>query len=120
MAKLLIVDDELDVREFAASFFRRRKIDVITAADGEHALELIEKEKPQLVLLDIKMTGMDGITTLEEIRKKDQDVKVIMVSGKEPTEEDAFKRCSELGALCYIHKPLNLEELEKVVLRELA
>lgn len=120
MAKLLIVDDELDVREFAANFFRRRKLDVVTASSGEAALETIEKENPQLVLLDIKMTGMDGISTLEEIRKKNKTVKVIMVSGKEPNEEDAFKRCQELGALDYVHKPLKLEELERVVLKELS
>ena len=48
MGKLLIVDDELDVREFAANFFRKRKINVLTAASGQEALEKIEQELPQL------------------------------------------------------------------------
>jgi len=119
MPKLLIVDDELDVREFAASFFRRRKIEVFTAQSGEKALELIEKEKPDLVLLDISMAGLDGITTLERIRCKDKQAKVIMVTGKEPQDTCSFDKCKELGALGYIHKPLKLDELEKVVLKEL-
>lgn len=119
MPKLLIVDDELDVREFAANFFKRRNIDVVVASSGEKALEMLDKENPNLVLLDIKMTGIDGITTLERIRQKGNQVKVVMVTGQEPQDDGSFNKCKDLGALDYIHKPLKLEELEKVVLREL-
>jgi len=119
MAKLLIVDDEDDVREFAASFFRKRKIDVITASSGEEALTKIENEKPHLVLLDIKMPGIDGLQTLECLRKNDAATKVIMVTGKKPDEDEIFNKCKLLGASNYIHKPLELDELEKVVLKEL-
>ena len=120
MAQLLIVDDEADVREFAANFFRKRKIEVSIAASGEEALEKIEKESPRLVLLDIQMAGMDGIKTLERIREKNKELKVIMVTGKKPEEEESFDKCRQLGALNYIHKPLVLEDLEKIVLKELA
>jgi DNA-binding response OmpR family regulator len=116
MAKLLIVDDEEDVREFAASFFRKRKIEVLTASSGNDALEKIDKEHPQLVLLDIKMEGKDGIETLQCIKEKNKNIQVIMVTGKKPEEEEIFKKCISLGASDYIHKPLELEELEKVVL----
>lgn len=116
MTKLLIVDDEDDVREFAASFFRKRKLDVISASSGEEALAILEKDKPRLILLDIKMDGIDGIETLRRIREKDKNTKVIMVTGKKPEEQDAFEKCRQLGALAYIHKPLELDELEKVVM----
>jgi CheY-like chemotaxis protein len=119
MPKLLIVDDENDVREFAANFFRRRKIIVVTAESGEEALMKIEQEKPDLVLLDIKMSGMDGVATLEAIRKTNQDLKVIMVTGKKPEEDESFNKCQQLGARAYVHKPLELDELERVVLKEL-
>ena len=119
MAKLLIVDDENDVREFAANFFRKRKIDVLTASGGEEALSLIEKHKPHLVLLDIKMAGIDGVETLRRLREKDKDTKVIMVTGKKPEEEESFDKCHQLNALDYIHKPLELDELERVVMKEL-
>lgn len=116
MPKLLIVDDELDVREFVANFFRKRKVEVITAKNGEEALNLFERQKPDLVLLDIKMEGMDGFEVLKQIKQKDFSARVIMLTGKKPEEEEAFKRCKELGALNYIHKPLELDELERVVM----
>jgi DNA-binding response OmpR family regulator len=119
MAKLLIVDDENDVREFAANFFRKRKIDVTTAPSGEEALKLLETMKPDLILMDIKMEGMDGIETLRRLRERDKHVKVIMVTGKKPDEENSHSKCSELGILNYINKPLELDELENVVLKEL-
>jgi two-component system response regulator (stage 0 sporulation protein F) len=120
MARLLIVDDEVDVREFAANFFRKRKIEVTTASSGEEALDLIEKQKPDLVLLDIKMNGMDGIETLGRIKEKNKGVNVIMVTGKKPEKEGAFDKCRQLGALDYIHKPLELDELERIVLNKLS
>lgn len=116
MAKLLIVDDEADVREFAAKFFRKRNIDVEIAAGGEEAVALAEKQKPELVLLDILMEGLDGIETLKRIKELDKNIKVIMVSGRKPEEEGTFEKCKQFGALDYIHKPLELDELEKTVL----
>ncbi len=116
MPKLLIVDDEIDVREFAANFFRKRKMEVTVVSSGEEALSILEEQKPHLILLDIKMTGMDGIETLKRIKEKDRDTKVIMVTGKKPEEEEALNKCQELGALDYIHKPLELDELERVVM----
>jgi DNA-binding response OmpR family regulator len=116
MTKLLIVDDETDVREFAANFFRKRKIDVITAASGEEALRIVEKQKADLVLLDITMGGIDGLETLKRIKALDKNARVIMVTGKKAEDEGACNKCRELGALDYIHKPLELDELEKTVL----
>jgi len=119
MANLLIVDDENDVREFAANFFRRRKINVTTAASGEDALLLLEKMVPDLILLDIKMTGIDGIETLRRIRQKGIASKVIMVTGKKPDEEGSLEKCKEYTVSAYVHKPLELDELESIVVNEL-
>ena len=119
MPKLLIVDDEADVREFAANFFKKRKIDVSTAFCGEEALKKVEQEKPDLVLLDIKMGGMDGIDTLRSLKEKNKDIKVIMVTGRKPEDEESFEKCKALGAMDYIHKPLELDELERVVLKNI-
>jgi DNA-binding response OmpR family regulator len=119
MPRLLIVDDEEDVREFAANFFRRRKIDVITASSGEEALDIVKQQKSDLVLLDIRMSGIDGIETLKCIKELDKNAKVIMITGRRPEEEASFNKCRELGAIDYIHKPLELDELEKMVLKEL-
>jgi len=118
MPKLLIVDDEVDVREFAGNFFKKRKIEVFKAAGGKEALVIIDREKPDLVLLDVRMEEMNGIDVLRTLRKKNNNVKIIMVTGVE--NGDSVKEAHELGILGYIHKPLILEELEKVVMKELS
>ncbi len=119
MAKLLIVDDENDVLEFAANFFRKRKINVAVATSGEDALSKLETDTPDLILLDIQMEGISGIETLERLRRMNNNIKVIMVTGKAPMADGALEKCLSLGALDYIHKPLKLDELERVVLKTL-
>jgi len=117
MAKLLIVDDESDIREFARNFFKKRKIEVFVASGGGQALDLIARERPDLVLLDVKMEEMTGIEVLRQLRKSNSSVKVIMVSGVE--EEETINEAKALGVIGYIHKPFILEELEKIVLAQL-
>ena len=119
MPKLMIVDDEADVREFAANFFRRRKIDTVVAASGEEAIEAVAKEKPDLILLDIKMGGIDGIETLKRLKEKDPSIKAVMVTGRKPEEQESCEQCKNLGVLDYVHKPLELDELEKIVFKHL-
>jgi two-component system response regulator (stage 0 sporulation protein F) len=113
--KLLIVDDESDVREFAANFFRKRKLEVSTASSGEEALKAVESQQPSLVLLDIKMSGMDGIEVLKRIKGLNKRIKVIMITGR--NDEEAKKETAKLGAFGYLHKPLELDELMAVVMR---
>jgi len=117
MAKLLIVDDESDIREFARNFFKKRKIEVFVASGGCQALDLIARESPDLVLLDVKMEEMTGIEVLRQLRKSNPSIKVIMVSGIE--EEETINEAKALGVIGYIHKPFILEELEKIVLSQL-
>lgn len=118
MSKLLIVDDEQDIRDFAQSFFSKRKIECLTAANGREAITLTKNEKPNLILLDIRMEEMNGLDVLQKIREFDNAVKVIMVTGVE--EKEALEKAKSLGAIAYIHKPLILEELEKIVLKEIS
>ncbi len=117
MPKLLIVDDEIDVREFAKSFFSKRGIEVTTAPGGGDAIALVDDLKPDLILLDVHMDGISGIEVLRQLRAKENQVKVIMVTGVE--DEKVIAQANELGVKGYIHKPLVLEELEKVVKEEL-
>lgn len=115
--KLLIVDDEADIREFARRFFAKRNIDVFTASGGREALETIEREMPDLVLLDVRMEGITGVEVLRELRGRHNAVKVIMVSGIE--DETIVEDARKYGVRDFIHKPLVLEELERIVLAEL-
>ena len=117
MSKLLIVDDEEDIREFAKNYFKKRGIDVETASNGKDALAQAESFGPNLILLDITMEEMSGIEVLKKLRENKNDVKVIMVTGIE--NEESVNEANSWGVRGYIHKPLVLEELEKIVLAEL-
>ena len=117
MPKFWIVGDKENVREFANSFFPKRSIDVTTAAGGREALEIIGRERPDLVLLDVRMEEMTGVEVLKELRDKQDDTKVIMVSGV--NDEEVVNEAKSYGVRGFVHKPLVLEELEKIVLAEL-
>ncbi|NLE65683.1 MAG: response regulator [Elusimicrobia bacterium] len=117
MPKLLIVDDEVDVREFSANFFRKRGVDVAVASGGAEALEMIPRERPDLCLLDIRMQGMTGMEVLRELRTRNDATRVVMVSGIE--DEGVVSEAQSLGVVSFIHKPLVLDELEKKVMKEL-
>jgi DNA-binding response OmpR family regulator len=117
MPKILIVDDEADIREFAKRFFTKRHIDVLTASGGVEAIKLIFDQKPDLVLLDIHMEGMSGLEVLRRLRENKNNVKVLMVTGAE--EESVISEANNWDIRGYIHKPLILEELEQIVMKEL-
>lgn len=117
MKKLLVVDDEHDICDFVQNFFQERGYAVVTASSGEDAIALMKEEKPDLVLLDIKMKGMDGIAALKHIRDLDKKVKVVMVTALE--EQERMDEACKLGACEYITKPLVLDHLEQAVEKNL-
>ena len=113
MGNLLVVDDEVEICEFLKSFFEEREFNVRTALSGGDALRILTEEKPQVVLLDVHMPGMDGMRVLKEIKDKYPKVKVIMVTAVET--RDKIEEAMRLGADNYITKPLSLEYLERDV-----
>lgn len=117
LCKILTVDDEMGIDSFFYEFFTARNYEVFNALGGKEAIELVKREKPRIVLLDINMRGMSGIETLRMIKKIDNGITVIMVTGVK--DEDVVKEAREAGADDYITKPLSLEYLEKVVLLKL-
>ena len=109
----MIVDDDADVCQFAKSLFERKGFSVSIAAGGTEALAVFNDQKPRMVLLDVKMPSMDGIALLRELKKRDPDVDVIMISGVADT--DVIEDAKRFGAYHYVTKPLVLEELESIV-----
>jgi DNA-binding response OmpR family regulator len=110
---ILAVDDEAVVRNVLSRYLKGRGYLVTTAEDGAQALDIIKKERPDLVLLDINMPGKDGMETLKELHALHPAVPVIMVTGNED-----FKLALQFvraGAADFIKKPLNLEYLEAAV-----
>jgi two-component system KDP operon response regulator KdpE len=119
--KILVVDDASEVVESVRLGFmlQWREVEVIGAADGQTALDLVERESPDLVLLDIGLPDLDGFKVLEEIRAF-SDVPVVMLTARDDTMDKV--KGLELGADDYITKPFNhLELLARVraVLRRL-
>lgn len=111
--RVLVVDDEQGLRDLLHMTLEAEGYQVMTACDGLEALTLMEKEKFQLVITDIMMPNMDGIKLLEEIKKKDGQIEVIVVTGYGHIEtvEHALKK----GAYECILKPYSIDKIIKAV-----
>jgi len=116
--KILVIDDDPQIRSLIQDFLVKKGFDVITAASGEEGLQKYKSEKPILILLDIKLPGMDGLLVLHHIREIDKDVGVIMITGEK--DEELFEEAKKRGAYEYIVKPFDLEYLETCVLVRVA
>jgi len=115
MAKILIVDDEEHIRMLYQVELEDEGYEVITAADGRDLLGLIQREQPNLVVLDIKMAGYNGLDLLQEIRNRFYNLPVILCSAY-----DSFKRdIKSIAADFYVVKSSDLTQLKKTILRAL-
>lgn len=116
--KILIIDDEEDFCSLLKlNIDEITEYEALVATSGEAGLDLIQTEKPDLVLLDIMMPGMDGMETLERIKAAAPDLPVAMLTAVYAEEE--ANRCFEAGAYDYIAKPVDFEYLKTVVLVKL-
>ena len=106
---VLVVDDEVTILQSLSGILSDEGFEVLTAPNGYEALKLIEAESPDLVLLDIWMPGMDGIETLQEIKRNSPSLQVVIISGH-GTIETAVK-ATKLGAYDFIEKPLSIEKV---------
>jgi len=114
MSHLLIIDDEAGIRDTLAMIFEYEKHTVTTAESGTEGVKIMTEGNPiDVILLDVKMPGMDGLETLQKIRKLREDVPVIMISGH-GTIETAVE-ATKLGAFDFLEKPPDREKLLLVV-----
>jgi len=107
--KVLFVDDEMDFLETLMKRMKRRGVDVEGVGSGEEALKVLENKQVDVVVLDVKMPGMDGIETLREIKKRYPLIEVIMLTGHANVE--VAIEGMELGAFDYLMKPMAIDEL---------
>jgi DNA-binding response OmpR family regulator len=107
--KVLVVDDEFEIRDLLSRFLTEEGYEVIVASNGEEALELAETENPEVILLDIKMPGIDGIEICKKLKAKETTrfIPVIMATALWDTYSEAI----ESGAEDFVTKPFNLKEL---------
>ncbi len=116
-SKILLVDDEKNIREGLSLFLESLDYDVILAGDGEEAWRLYQSEKPDLVLTDVKMPGVSGIELLDRIKKTNPAQIVILLTAY-GSVEDAVQSMKK-GAYYYLTKPVNLEEMELLIAKAL-
>ncbi|MFD2614561.1 response regulator [Paenibacillus gansuensis] len=107
--KVLIVDDQNGIRVLLLEVFSSEGYRTFQASNGKLALEIVRKESPDLVLLDMKIPGMDGLEILKHIKNIDKEIKVIMMTAY--GELDMIKESTELGALMHFTKPFDIDEM---------
>ena len=125
--KILVVDDEPEIRFMLEKFFVRQGYTVVTASSGEEAVKMVtehvsvrpdgDKPAPFMVLMDIRMPGMDGLLALNKMKQIDKKIPVIMISGL--NDDQSTREAMRLGAYDYIMKPFNMEYLEMVVMTKI-
>jgi two-component system, OmpR family, response regulator len=106
---VLLVDDETEFVETLVKRLRKRKVKTVAVGSGEEALKILKETSIDVVVLDVKMPGMDGIETLREIKKIGPLVEVIMLTGHANME--VAIEGMELGAFDYLMKPMDIDEL---------
>jgi two-component system response regulator CpxR len=111
--KVMLVDDEKEFVHTLSERLRTRSLDSSIAYDGEQALEMIEKDLPDVMVLDLMMPGIDGIEVLRRIKRDHPEVEVIILTGHGSDREKQL--AEELGAFAYLNKPVDVDLLARVM-----
>ena len=118
LGRILIVDDEPDVLAVLTTYFSDGRFEVMTAQQGADAVMIANFNRPDAVLLDILMPGMDGVQTLRAIRAMDATIPVVMVTGN--ADEKVARDTLTMGAFDYVPKPFDLDILDGIVVAAVA
>ncbi len=116
MKNIMVVDDEMDIRYVIRKMLEREGFAVMEAESGEDALDKLKKAKPDLILLDIMMPGIDGWETCARIKSNNDltSIPVVMLTAK-TAEEDKIKALEECGAEWHISKPIDMAKFVETV-----
>lgn len=111
--KILIVDDQYGIRILLTEVLQKEGYTTFQAANGFQAIDITKEQAPDLVLLDMKIPGMDGIEILKRLKQHDETIKVIIMTAY--CELDMIQEAKDLGALTHFAKPFDIDEIRKVV-----
>ncbi|MBN6885017.1 two-component system, response regulator, stage 0 sporulation protein F [Cytobacillus horneckiae] len=111
--KILIVDDQFGIRILLNEVLQKEGYETFQAANGVQALDIVSKHNPDLVLLDMKIPGMDGIEILKRMRVDNNDIRVIIMTAY--GELDMIQEAKELGALTHFAKPFDIDDIRAAV-----
>ena len=110
MPKILVIDDDKSIRESLELYLEEEGYDVYTAPTGTEGLNQFVAIMPDVVILDIRLPDIDGFTVLEDLREEDEKVKVVMITAHHDMETTI--KAMKGGAFDYIHKPIDVDELD--------
>ncbi|MBT2657741.1 response regulator [Bacillus sp. ISL-18] len=111
--KILIVDDQFGIRILLNEVFQKEGYQTFQAANGVQALEIVTNHHPDLVLLDMKIPGMDGIEILKRMKVIDPEIRVIIMTAY--GELDMIQEAKDLGALTHFAKPFDIDDIRAAV-----
>ncbi len=111
--KILLVEDEAVLREALQDWLTADGYDVETTESGEEALERIKKEEFGVIVLDLRLPGLDGLRVFEEVKDVKPEIKGVIITAYPSTE--TLTKAKEIGLLDYLPKPFNVEDLEKII-----
>ncbi|ETI66071.1 response regulator [Neobacillus novalis] len=111
--KILIVDDQFGIRILLNEVFQKEGYQTFQAANGIQALDIVKKHDPDLVLLDMKIPGMDGIEILKRMKVIDPDIRVIIMTAY--GELDMIQEAKDLGAITHFAKPFDIDDIRAAV-----
>jgi len=114
-SKVLLVDDEREYAQTLSERLQLRHLGTAVAYDGESALALVQADDPEVMVLDLKMPGIDGIEVLQEVKATRPEIEVIVLTGH--GDENDKEICLQLGAFAYLQKPIDIEELRETLQR---
>ncbi|MCA0986482.1 response regulator [Guptibacillus algicola] len=117
MNKILIVDDQYGIRILLSELFKKEGFKALQAPNGITAIELVKQESPDLVLLDLKMPGMDGLEVFKALKKINENIRVIFMTAY--GELQLVEEFMNLGAITHFAKPFDIEEVCRTVKRVL-
>ena len=111
--KILIVDDQFGIRILLNEVFQKEGYQTFLAANGVQALDILNKHNPDLVLLDMKIPGMDGIEILKRMKVIEPDIRVIIMTAY--GELDMIQEAKNLGAITHFAKPFDIDDIRTAV-----
>ncbi len=112
-SKVLLVDDERDFVQTLSERLIMRDMGSAVAYDGESALNLIKEDEPEVIIVDLKMPGVDGLEVLRKVKETRPEIEVIILTGH--GHEEDRQLCMELGAFAYLQKPLDINVLSETI-----
>ncbi|MDR6999388.1 response regulator [Neobacillus niacini] len=111
--KILIVDDQFGIRILLNEVLQKEGYQTYQAANGIQALDIVKKHDPDLVLLDMKIPGMDGIEILKRMKVIDPEIRVIIMTAY--GELDMIQEAKDLGAITHFAKPFDIDDIRAAV-----